>query len=205
MEPWYINALQPADAALLVVDLSDPACMDQITSIREQLAVKKIDLEEQWPGFRQGAVPQTPQAAHTSEAIVDPFRVHLPTLLIANKADLDPDPTEVEVLEELLDVHFPALAVSSQTGQNLDRIGRLLFDGLEIVRVYTKAPGRPADRDRPFTVRRGRTVLDVARLVHKDIARTFQFARIWGSGVFDGQQVGADHPVEDQDVVELHM
>jgi ribosome-interacting GTPase 1 len=137
--------------------------------------------------------------------LADPFRIRLPTLLIANKADLDPDPDEVAVLEELLDVHFPALTVSAKTGQNLDRIGELLFAGLQIVRVYTKAPGRPADRDRPFTVRRGQTVLDVARLVHKDIARTFQFARIWGSGVFDGQQVGAEHPVADRDVVELHM
>jgi ribosome-interacting GTPase 1 len=205
MEPWYINALQPADAALLVVDLSNPACMDQITSIREQLAAKKIDLEEQWPGFQQAGTSNARKAAEPGTEIADPFRVRLPTLLIANKADLDPDPQEVEVLEELLDVHFPGLAVSAETGQNLDRIGRLLFEGLQIVRVYTKAPGRPADRDRPFTVRRGQTVLEVARLVHKDIARSFQFARIWGSGVFDGQQVGADHLVEDQDVVELHM
>jgi uncharacterized protein len=73
------------------------------------------------------------------------------------------------------------------------------------VRVYTKAPGKPAEMDRPFTVRRGATVLDVARLVHKDIAESLRYARAWGHGVFDGQQVGPEHVLADGDVIELHM
>jgi len=48
------------------------------------------------------------------------------------------------------------------------------------------------------------TVLDVARLVHQDVARTLKFARLWGSGAFDGQQVGPEHRVADSDIVELH-
>jgi ribosome-interacting GTPase 1 len=51
---------------------------------------------------------------------------------------------------------------------------------------------------------RGQTVEDVARLVHKDLARSFGYARVWGTTGFDGQQVGREHPVEDSDVVELH-
>jgi ribosome-interacting GTPase 1 len=81
----------------------------------------------------------------------------------------------------------------------------LLFKGLQVVRVYTKAPGKPAEMKRPFTVRAGATVLDVARLVHKDIAGSFKYARAWGSGVFDGQQVGPEHLLADSDIVELHM
>jgi ribosome-interacting GTPase 1 len=72
------------------------------------------------------------------------------------------------------------------------------------VRVYTKTPGKKADDDKPFTVRRGDTVHDVASVVHKDIAEGLKFARMWGSDVFDGQQVGPDHLVADKDVVELH-
>jgi ribosome-interacting GTPase 1 len=71
--------------------------------------------------------------------------------------------------------------------------------------VYTKAPGKPAAMDRPFTLRAGQTVLDVARLVHKDIAGSLRYARAWGSGVFDGQQVGPEHVLRDGDVIELHM
>ena len=57
---------------------------------------------------------------------------------------------------------------------------------------------------RPFTVRRGATVQDVARLVHKDVARTLKYARVWGTASFDGQQVGPEHNVVDGDVLELH-
>jgi hypothetical protein len=30
-------------------------------------------------------------------------------------------------------------------------------------------------------------------------------ARIWGSGLHDGQTVGREHVLHDKDVVELHM
>jgi ribosome-interacting GTPase 1 len=116
--------------------------------------------------------------------IRDPFRLDLPAVLVANKCDLDPGAGEVDVLQEL---------------------GPFLFRALEIVRVYTKSPGKPADRDRPFTVRRGDTVADVARLVHREIAKDLKLARTWGKSVYDGQQTGPEHLLEDGDVVELHF
>ena len=211
MESWYVNALRPADAAMLVVDLSDPECVDHVMAIRDRLDQKKVTLEQQWPGAALG--DEAPGVARGKEVeqleegaddVPDPFRIHLPTLLVANKRDLDPDPDEIRVLEELVGICFPAVAVSAESGAGLDQIGPQLFDGLGIVRVYTKIPGRAADTQRPYTVRSGDTILDVARLVHKEIAESLKFARVWGSGQFDGQQVGADHPVLDGDVVELH-
>ncbi|MCK5620081.1 MAG: TGS domain-containing protein, partial [Candidatus Krumholzibacteria bacterium] len=127
-----------------------------------------------------------------------------PTLLVANNSDLDLDPDEIEILEELVGAQYPALFVSAKTGHGLDKIGALLFQGLEVIRVYTKVPGHPAESDKPYTVFRGDTVQDVARLVHRDIAGTLKFARLWGSGKFDGQQVGRDHPLNDGDIIELH-
>ena len=126
-------------------------------------------------------------------------------MLIANKSDLDPDPDEVKILEELLGLRYPALTMSAETGAGLEELGPFLFKALQIVRAYTKSPGKPADNDKPFTVRSGDTVLDVAKLVHKDIARDLKFARLWGTEVFDGQQVGHDHVVADGDLVELHV
>jgi uncharacterized protein len=194
--PWIASTLQTSDAALLVVDLSDPDCVEQVRFILDMLAERKVSLDSRWPG--------TAGTAAREVLSDDPFRVRLPTLLLANKSDLVTDPEEVAVLEELLQVDFPALRVSAQTGEGLGALAPWLFRGLGIVRVYTKAPGREADRDKPFTVRRGDTVLDVAHLVHKDIAESFRFGRLWGSGAFDGQQVGADHAVADGDIVELH-
>ena len=198
MEPWLVNALQPADGALLIIDVSDPDCLEQVPVILERLRDKKVFLTARWPGLGNGEPPQSDESE-------DPFRLELPAVLIANKSDLDPDPEEVEVLEELLGLRFPSLTMSAETGDGLDDLGPFLFRALEVVRVYTKTPGKPADSDKPFTVRRGDTVLDVARLVHKDIARGLKFARMWGDEVFDGQQVGPDHLVCDGDLVELHL
>ena len=198
MEPWLVNTLQHADGVLLVIDVADPECLEQVPIVLERLAEKKIFLRSSWPGLEA-------PAAQSADDEDDPFRLDLPTVLIANKSDLDPDPDEVRILEELLGLRFPALTVSAETGAGLDELGPFLFKALQIVRVYTKSPGKPADNDKPFTARHGDTVLDVAKLVHKDFARDLKFARMWGSEVYDGQQVGHDHLVADGDLVELHV
>ena len=196
LEPWLVNTLQHADGVLLVIDVADPECLEQVPTVLERLAEKKIFLRSSWPGL-DGPVKDDEDE--------DPFRLDLPTVLVANKSDLDPDPDEVKVLEELLGLRFPTLTVSAETGDGIDRLGPFLFGALEIVRVYTKTPGKKADTDKPFTVRRGETIHDVAKLVHKDIAQDLKFARVWGDEVFDGQQVGPDHVVADGDRVELHV
>jgi ribosome-interacting GTPase 1 len=206
MKPWYINALRPADAALLIVDIGDPETVDLLPSILERLDQTRVTLEEHWPrlqGDEDTASIERGPAQDT--AIPDPFRVRQATLLVAYQWDLDPDPDEVKILAELLDICFPALTVSAKTGQGLEQFGSTLFRGLGVVRVYTKAPGRPVDTGRPYTVHHGQTVADVARLVHNDIARSLKSARVWGSGQFDGQQVGPDHQLADKDVIELHV
>jgi len=197
MEPWLVNTMQSADGVLLVIDINDPECVEQIPVIMARLAEKKIFLSERWPGL-PGETEASPRAD-------DPIRLDLPTLLIANKCDLDPDAGEVKILQDLLGLQFPDLTASATTGEGLEELGPFLFRALGIVRVYTKSPGKPADTDKPFTVRRSDTVLDVARQVHRDIARDLKFARIWGKSVYDGQQTGPEHLVEDGDVVELHL
>jgi hypothetical protein len=209
MEPWMSGLLQTADAGWLVVDLADPECAEHVLAVCAELAERKITLTDRWPdchGDREaGASPGTPgRSGCRTEDASDSLTAELPTLLVANKSDLDPGTDEVSVLEELAGVRFPAFAVSAKSGQSIERLAPFVFSGLGIVRVYTKPPGQPPDRTRPFIVRRGNTVSDVARLVHQDVAQSLKFARLWGSGAFDGQQVGPDHAVADGDVVELH-
>jgi ribosome-interacting GTPase 1 len=196
--PWLANTLQTADACLFVVALSDPACLEDVEAAHAVLRDLRISLSEAWP-FGPGA------RTSAAEADEDPFALRLPTLLLANKADRLADPAaELQVFLELASLRYPALAVSAVTGAGLGEIGPWLFDHLGVVRVYTKAPGRPADRAHPFALRRGQTVEDVAQLVHKDLARTLRHARVWGHAGFQGQLVGRDHEVADGDVVELH-
>jgi ribosome-interacting GTPase 1 len=126
-------------------------------------------------------------------------------LLVANKADrLRDAAVELRTFLELAGLRYAAFVVSAATGHGLGEIGPWLFAHLGIVQVYTKLPGHPPDRDRPFTLRRGQTVEDVARLVHRDLTRSLRYARVWGKSGFAGQQVGREHPVADGDVVELH-
>lgn len=194
--PWIANALQPADCCLLVVDLAHAGTIDRIASLHDLLAERRIHLVDRWPkhGDVTGGIDDP-----------DPFAVYLPSLLVVNKIDLEPGyRDDVEVFEELTGYTYPFLGVSAETGEGLDGLGRWLVDHLGVVRVYTKIPGQEADLTRPFTVRHGQTVHDVARLVHKDVARTLRYARVWGSASFAGQQVGPDHQVIDGDILELH-
>ncbi len=191
--PWLAAALQTADACLLVVDLGDPACVEQVEALHALLRDKRVSLTERW----------SPDESTADEE--DPFALRLPTLLVANKADRLADPEEeLRAFLELAGLRYPSLIVSAQSGRGLGEIGPWLFEHLGIVRVYTKAPGKPAERSHPFTLRRGQTVEDVARLVHQDLARQLRYARVWGKSGLQGQQVGREHRLQDGDVVELH-
>jgi len=195
---WLASALQTADACLLVVDLGDPACVERIEALHAVLRERRVTLTDRWE-------PEGEPAREAAEVDEDPFALRLPAVLLANRADVLTDvDTELRAFLELTGIRYPAFAVSAITGCGLGEIGPLLFCQLGIVRVYTKVPGRPPDRDRPFSLRRGQTVEDVARLVHKDVARSLKYARVWGKAGFDGQHVGRDHPLADGEVVELH-
>lgn len=191
--PWLGTALQAADAALLVVDVREPSVVEQIEGLRSTLAELRVTL-----------LGDGERAAGD-----DPFAVALPTLMLANKAEGLADPqAELRALcvmaGEMAALRLPAIAVSAETGLGLGQVAPWLFERLGVVRVYTKVPGHGAEKSRPFPLRRGQTVADVARLVHRDLVRTLRYARLWGSSGFDGQQVGPDHHVADGDVVELH-
>jgi ribosome-interacting GTPase 1 len=189
--PWLAGALQTADAALLVVDLGDPSCLEQVQAVESILKEKRLTLTERWDAIAAGED--------------DPFARLLPALMLANKADEIPAiDAELQAFLELGALRYPALPVSATTGHRLGEVAPWLFEKLGIVRVYTKAPGHPPDKGRPFTLRRGQTIDDLARLIHQDLVRTVKYARIWGHSGFDGQHVGHEHVLADRDVVELH-
>jgi ribosome-interacting GTPase 1 len=196
--PWLASALQTADACLLVVALDDPACLEQVETVHSVLREKRVDLSNRWEVAAESA-------GRAEQDAGDPFALRLPTLLLANKAERLSDPAaELRAFLDVAGLRYPALAVSASTGFGLGAIGAWLFGHLGLARVYTRVRGRPTARDRPFILRRGQTVEDVARLVHKELARSLKYARVWGRSGFDGQHVGRDHPLADGDVVELH-
>jgi hypothetical protein len=214
--PWLASTLQPADACLLVVDLSAPDCVDRALAVRASLAERRVTLTPRWPGEKGTFLFSAPDGGDFEgeqrktgmspiEEVGDPFAVVLPTLLVASKADRLRDlDGETQVFRELTGFDFPALPTSTVDGRGLERLAPWLFEHLAVVRVYTKAPGRPPDRDRPFTLHRGETVQEVAVQVHKDLAESLKYARLWRGDDLHGLHIGRDHPMVDGDVVELH-
>lgn len=203
-QPWLGTALQPADAALLVADIASPDCVGELEVVLEKMAEKRVSLVPQWPGLPDPRKPRRKKrrARRQQDTFEDLFRISLPALLVANKSDLD---SGEKVLSELRGrFGYPDVRVSAKTGENLDAIPGFLFKGLGVVRAYTKTPGKPPDLGRPFTLRHGATVSELATLVHKEIAGSLRFARIWGEKVYDGQQVSPRHLIRDGDILELH-
>ncbi len=120
-------------------------------------------------------------------------------------ADQPESAEDVEILRELLPDPWPIFPVSIVDGRGVDGLKRACFEALEIIRVYTKKPGKPADRERPFTLSRGATVRDLGETIHRELVGEIKSARVWGEGLFNGQTVQLEHVLSDGDVVELHM
>ncbi len=129
-----------------------------------------------------------------------------PAVVVANKLDVAGAEANLRRLERFVGERFPIVAVSCEKRLGLERLGAVLFSALGVIRVYTKEPGAREPSQRPFTLRRGATLADLARSIHSDFERDFAFARVWAERlVFSPQKVGLGFALEDGDVVEIHV
>ncbi len=127
------------------------------------------------------------------------------TLVVANKLDADQAGANYEALKAKYADKLTLAAVSARDGTSMEELRRVIYETLQIIRVYTKTPGSKPDYTDPIILKRGSTLEDAAASVHKDFARKLKYARIWGSGKHDGIMARRDHVLQDGDVVELHM
>jgi uncharacterized protein len=188
VEPWVPNVIRAADAALLVADLSADDVADATLAVLERLGETHTELVGELP--------------HDVE---DEATRHLKTVLVAAKLDAQGARQRLDVVTEWFAPQFPVAPISAHSGEGLESLRTATYDLLGVLRVYTKVPGKPADRSKPFTLPLGSTILDLAREIHRDLEHSLKSARIWGVGVFDGQAVKRDHELRDGDVVELHV
>ena len=80
-----------------------------------------------------------------------------------------------------------------------------IYQKLDIIRVYTKVPSGKPDFNDPIILNRGSTLENAAVSVHKDFRASLKYARVWGSGKYDGAMVRRDHILRDGDIIELHV
>jgi uncharacterized protein len=189
VDPSLYGLIRAADLALLMVDLENDDGVEQCQAVLDRLAQTKTRL--------------------AAESYLDEADVGLSytkTFLVPNKIDAPDAEERLNLLHELMPLDFKEFVISAAHGTNLENLRSAIYASLDVVRVYSKLPtAKEPDRDRPFTVKRGGTLLDVAGLVHKDFLDKLKFARVWGSAVHDGTQVKGDYVLHDKDVVELHM
>ena len=129
-----------------------------------------------------------------------------PAVIVANKLEGEDAEINLKLLEDFVLGRAPIVAVSCEKKKGLGRLGEVLFNTLNVIRIYTKQPGAREPSQHPFTLRRGATLADLARSIHTDFERDFSFARVWAERlVFSPQKVGVGFVLEDGDVVEIHV
>lgn len=184
--PWHRALIRQADLLLLVVDASGDSLDDWTTLLAE---LRRLRIEPVTP---RSALPESVEA------------IPKPAQLVATKADRSEAPENVELLKLDVDDRLPLLAVSATDGTGLDELRRRAFAALDVIRVYTRPPGRPPDRAKPFVLKRGSTVEDLADLIHHELREKLKYAILWGgSGKFGGQRISRRHVLHDEDVVDL--
>jgi ribosome-interacting GTPase 1 len=183
--PFY-NLLRTADALILVAEASAGSETD-VGLVIEDLAAGKIF---------------SPLAKQTELPIGGILKR---MLVVLNKSDETDTESAVRAVREAISDAMRVIAVSATHGRGLEALKEEIYRVVDIIRIYTKVPGRKPDLHAPFVLPVGSTVMDLARSIHRDFADGLRFARIWGSGRFAGQSVQRDHVLEDGDVIELHI
>ena len=175
-ESWVPQIIRNADAVFWVFDLSDDAVLDVLDETHEFLMNAHTDLGT------------------------------MKVLMVGNKGDTEGAEERAAIVREVYQNRFPMTTISAAkaSSEGIEQFKRLVYDFLDVVRVYTKAPGKKPDLTDPYVVKRGSTVLDVAEKVHRDFAQNLKYARIWGVGKVDGIMVPRDFVIDEGDVLELH-
>lgn len=188
-EGWWSNVIRECDLVLLVIGLDD---MDPDGAA----AVLLKHLE--------GAGITLASEADTDDDRLDFRPVRKQTRLVLNKKDLGGVDIMVGLLRPVVG-DIPVVAISCSTGEGVEALRSSIVDWLSLVRVYTKIPGKKPDMSKPYVVKKGTTVLQIAGIIHKDFKENLKFARVWGHTKFEGQPVEKTYELEDGDIIEIHI
>jgi small GTP-binding protein len=171
-----VRVARTSDAILLVIDLS-------------------MDIERQYRFLME----QLEQA----KLIVDGESMYK-FGIIATKGDLPGSKEKYALLKEL--TSLPIYPTSIKHAESLEKLKKHLFDVLDVIRVYTKPPGKKTNYKSPFVCPQGTKIEELAEKIHRDFLKLFRHARVWGASPdFPGQQVGLEHVLRDSDVVEITL
>lgn len=194
VQPEMLDLARNADMLLIVVNLAVDEVLDEVEVVTSRLRAAKIDVG----GGNEGG--ELDEARYLLESGSDK-----PVLVVGNQLDDANAADRLEILKEFYGETFEIHPISAATGEGREHLEKTIYDKLEILRVYTKTPGKRVDHDDPLVLPIGSTVTDAAMELHRDFASNLKFARVWGVNWHDGQSVSRDERVHDGDVLEFHI
>jgi len=129
-------------------------------------------------------------------------RVYIPAILVINKKDLVNREQVMAIKKKISSMD--TLLISAKNEENLDSLKEKIFQRLGLMCIFVKPP-RADKSDKPMILRKGSTVLDVCKNIHKDFITNFRSAQVWGSSVeYPGQKVSVNHMLEDGDIIRIY-
>lgn len=188
IEPYVVNYVRTADLVVLAFDGSSDDAPDDTLNIVQQLEARKT-LLDQTTGYAED----------------DFSKLRVQTLLAATQTDDQDAVVRISLFRESMPRDIPVVQVELQSRDSCNLLRDAIYESLGLIRVYTKAPGKAAVYEVPFAIPAGSTVETLAERVHHDFVERLKFAKVWGAGGHDGQQVGRDHVLLEGDMVELHV
>jgi len=131
--------------------------------------------------------------------VVEGKRSYIRCIYVYNKIDQ----LSIEEVDRLArQTHSTAISCNMDLG--LDFLLQKIWEYLSLVRVYTKRRGEAPDFSDALILRSGCTVEHVCHIIHRELARQFKYALVWGrSAKHTPQRVGLSHRMADEDVIQI--
>ncbi len=184
-EQFIYNIIRLTDLVIVLLDLSSSDIKADYKLIREILNEHNIFLT------RDGE--RRPQGTEAYKS----------TLIIGTKYDIAHfSPKDINSV--IIEKDIPIISLSIEENYGIEKFVETVFNRLEIIRIYTKAPGQKKDFGKPYILHKGANVYDAAKAIHKELAENMKYARIWSSNKYDGQRVDREYILNDGDIIEIH-
>ncbi|KAL1757246.1 developmentally regulated GTP-binding protein [Schizophyllum commune] len=124
-------------------------------------------------------------------------RKYVPCLYVYNKIDS----ISLEQVDKIAREPHTAV-ISCEMDLNLDYLIERMWDGLGLVKIYTKKRGAHPDLDDPVCLHKGSTIETVCNSIHRSLVPSFKYALVCKFNPH-AQKVSLNHVVQDEDVVTI--
>jgi len=135
---------------------------------------------------------------------MDASVAYVRAMVVATKGDATGSEARFQELESKYSERFDIVPVSAEKNENLDGMSWALYEHLDILRVYTKIPGKKRE-NKPIVLPAGSVVQDAAGKVHKELfVERFRSAVILrANDKIKRRVVGLHYPLQDGDILQL--